>query len=96
MGKGSDQRPGNKTRYDESFERIFGKKDPMEYHRDKTRGLKISWPQHENKEMPPKRAVCTFCGASYRPGKDEAPCEHFKAFEEQHGSDWHKPRITDD
>lgn len=34
-GKGSSPRPVNKKKWDENFESIFGKRDIMEYHKDK-------------------------------------------------------------
>ena len=35
-GKGDDPRPVDIKKYTENFTRIFGEKDVMEYHKDKT------------------------------------------------------------
>jgi hypothetical protein len=35
-GKGDDYRPVNKKRFDESMDRIFGKKDPLDYQKGNT------------------------------------------------------------
>lgn len=96
MSKGSDYRPHNKKRFNENFDRIFGEKSITEIHRDKTCGLKISWPEVDRKKplfnmrdskITGKRYIaCTFCGAEYVPGEGE-PCEHIKALKEQ-CEDW--------
>jgi hypothetical protein len=98
MGKGSDYRPHNKKKFDKNFDAIFGEKDIMEIHRDKTCGLKISWPEVDNKKslfsmrdskITGKRYVaCAICGTEYIPGETE-PCEHIKAIKEQ-CEDWLK------
>lgn len=96
MGKGSDPRPVNYQKFSNNFDRIFGEKDITEIHRDKTRGLNISWPEVDNKKprfemrdskITGKRyVVCTFCDKEYVPGEGE-PCEHIKELKEQ-CEDW--------
>lgn len=34
-GKGDKQRPTNKTKYDESYTKTFGEKDPIEFQKGK-------------------------------------------------------------
>lgn len=89
MGKGSEPRPTNKKKFDSNFDRIFGEKDVMDFHRDKTCGLKISWPEVETgKALDTKHIVCTICGYGYTPGKNE-PCSHIKKVAEE-CKDWIK------
>ena len=92
MGKGSTPRPCDKKKFNSNFDRIFGEKDIMEIHRDKTCGLKISWPEveghrqafttRESKITGKKLLVCTLCDHEFTPGINE-PCEHIKKFAEQ-------------
>ena len=35
MGKGSDRRPYDKNKWDEEYERIFGKKEPIDFQKEK-------------------------------------------------------------
>lgn len=92
MGKGSNYRPYNKKIFDENFIQIFGEKDVNEIHRDKTRGLNISWPEINGQKEPytienskngkKRMIVCSFCGHKYVPGEEE-PCDHIKKFAKQ-------------
>ena len=41
-GKGSDYRPTDKKKFDDNYDRIFGKKDLMDFHKDKEEKKKDS------------------------------------------------------
>jgi hypothetical protein len=41
-GKGDDPRSVDKKKYDENFVKIFGEKDPMDFHKDKKSETKPS------------------------------------------------------
>lgn len=40
-GKGDDYRPVNKKKFDEAMDRIFGKRDPLDYQKETSFSKKI-------------------------------------------------------